>query len=184
MWLVAIIADLGVQASQASYSTSTLQKRQELTELYFTIAFDVEILFRFISFVLDNDWRDFFSHKRNSVDLGLAVITSISQIPAIKLSAVYPWLTFFQLARFYRVIAAIPRMEVLLIRVFGSMSGLFNMILFLLLTVGLAALVGAQLFRGDIPQEDNGENVEMNFKQIFNSYLAMYQVSRLVQNIC
>lgn len=68
-------------------------------------------------------------------------------------------------------------MEVLLIRVFGSMSGLFNMILFLLMTVGLAALVAAQLFRGDIPQEDDGEHVEMNFKQIFNSYLAMYQVS-------
>lgn len=62
-WLAAIVADLGVQASQASYSTTAMQRRQELTELWFTVAFDVEIMFRFISFVLDNDWRDFLSHK-------------------------------------------------------------------------------------------------------------------------
>lgn len=85
------------------------------------------------------------------------------------------------------------------IRVFGSMSGLFNMILFLLLMVGLASIIvshlmsvlpsratfsrspprpqAVQLFRGDIPQDsDSGSSIEINFKQIYNSWLGMYQV--------
>ena len=176
-WLALVVADLGVQASQASHSPDADKQRLATTELYITIAFDVEILLRFFSYLLDNDWRSFFARRRNLFDLFLAVITSIMQVPVIKNSAAYAWLTVFQLARFYRVIVAVPRMEALLIRVFGSMSGLFNMILFLLLMVGLACLIAAQLFRGDIPQEDDeGESVEMNFKHIFNSFLAMYQI--------
>lgn len=177
LWLALVVVDLGVQASQASYHTKEEKSKTETAEIYITVAFDVEIIMRFLSFLLDNDWRGFFVKRRNRFDLFLAVITSVILIPPIKNSTVYPWLTLFQLMRFYRVIAAVPRMEALLIRVFGSMSGLFNMILFLMLMVGLAALMAAQLLRGDIPQEDDsGEEIEMNFKQIYNSFLAMYQI--------
>lgn len=175
-WLALIVADLGVQASQASYHETTSNNRLSLAELYLTIAFDFEILVRFLSYLLDNDWRSFFSVKRNRFDLFLAVITTIIQIPGIKNSDVFPWLTVFQLARFYRVIIAVPRMEALLFRVFGSLSGLFNMIVFLLLMVGLASLVAAQLFRGDIPAESEGQANEINFKQMWNSFLGMYQI--------
>lgn len=71
---------------------------------------------RFFSYLLDSDYRLFFKSKRNMVDFFLAVITSVIQIPPIHHSAVYPWLTAFQLARFYRVIAAVPRMQALLVR--------------------------------------------------------------------
>ncbi|UZJ57456.1 hypothetical protein CBS101457_006776 [Exobasidium rhododendri] len=176
-WLAVIVADLGVQASQASHKPDVDTARLVTTELYITIALDVEILMRFFSYLLDNDWRGFFAKRRNIFDLFLATITSIMQIPIIKASVAYSWLTVFQLARFYRVIVAVPRMEALLFRVFGSMAGLFNMILFLLLMVGLASLIAVQLFRGDIPQVDeSGQEVEMNFKHIFNSFLSMYQV--------
>ncbi|PWN36130.1 uncharacterized protein FA14DRAFT_160990 [Meira miltonrushii] len=175
-WLALIVADLGVQASQASYHETSSNHRLSLTELYLTIAFDFEILVRFLSYLLDNDWRSFFSIKRNRFDLFLAVITTIIQIPGIKNSDVFPWLTVFQLARFYRVIIAVPRMEALLFRVFGSLSGLFNMIVFLLLMVGLASLVAVQLFRGDIPEVSEGQTNEINFKQMWNSFLGMYQI--------
>jgi hypothetical protein len=136
-------------------------------------------MMRWIAFVLDGDWRSFFAEKRNRVDLLLAVVTSIIQIPGIKGTRTYDWLTAFQLARFYRVIAAVPRMEALLSQVLGNLAGLSNMILFLLLSVGLAALVAVQLLRGDIPQEENGEHIQANFKQVYNGFLGMYQVSRL-----
>ncbi|PWN28045.1 hypothetical protein BDZ90DRAFT_239367, partial [Jaminaea rosea] len=179
IWLLAIIGSLGLQATGASYNTAEATQMVVTAELYFTIAFDCEIILRFLSYLLDDDWRSFFNgHRsgRNKVDLGLCVITSIIQIPAIKMSAVYPWLTIFQLQRFYRVIIAVPRMERLLLRVFGSLSGLLNMIVFLLLMVGLASLVAVQLFRGDIQAESDGESVQMTFKQIYNGYLAMYQI--------
>ncbi|KAK0539429.1 calcium channel protein [Tilletia horrida] len=177
IWLAAIVADLGTQAARTQYDSPATVRKYDNAELWFTVAFDVEIIFRFFAFLLDNDWRSFLAHRRNIVDFGLAVITSISQIPVIKTSGVYPWLTGFQVARFYRVIAAVPRMEALLYRVFGSMAGLFNMIMFLLLMVGLAALIAVQLFRGDIPAEDDdGTQIEMTFKQMYNSYLAMYQI--------
>jgi hypothetical protein len=52
------------------------------------------------------------------------------------------------------------------------MYGLVNMSLFLLLTNFIGALIAVQLFRGDIPA-----NETMNFSQLFNAFLAMYQVS-------
>jgi len=77
-----------------------------ITETVATIIFDVEIILRFaISFP---DWRAFFRKKTNLVDLFLAIATSIIQIPAIRNSGAYGWLTIFQIMRVYRVIMAIP----------------------------------------------------------------------------
>lgn len=50
------------------------------------------------------------------------------------------------------------------------------MILFLLLTNYLGAIIGIQLFRGDISQDIN-----MNFSQAFIAFLGMYQVGRLTE---
>lgn len=47
------------------------------------------------------------------------------------------------------------------------------MSLFLLLANFVGALVAAQLLRGDLSSDEN-----MNFKEIYNSFLAMYQVCR------
>lgn len=176
LWILAIVFDLGIQASRATYLPPAELEKRSMIELYFTLAFDFEIAMRFLAFVLDGDWRGFLQSKQNRADLFVAVVTSIIQIPIIKNSQVYPWLTFFQLARFYRVIAAIPRMRVLLIRAFGSLNKMLNMVLFLLLMVGLASLIATQLFRGDIPQETQGQWTEMTFKHSFNSFLAMYQI--------
>ena len=63
----------------------------------------VEILFRFIS-----DWRNFHRSKRNWVDLALAVVTTVIQLPPIRRSGqVYAWFTVFQVMRIYRVVLAV-----------------------------------------------------------------------------
>ena len=51
------------------------------------------------------------------------------------------------------------------------MYGLANMTLFLLLINFLAALFGIQLIQGDM-----AGTVTMNFGQLFNSFLAVYQI--------
>lgn len=79
-----------------------------------TIVFDVEIFIRILAHL--PDWRSFFYHGQNWLDLVLAIGSTIIQIPVIHNSTAYPWLTIFQLMRFYRVILEIPRMKPLLVR--------------------------------------------------------------------
>ena len=55
--------------------------------------------------------------------------------------------------------------------VFGNMYALVNMSLFLLLVNFIAALVAVQLLRGDVPGSNN-----INFGQIFNAFLGIYQI--------
>lgn len=51
------------------------------------------------------------------------------------------------------------------------MYGLTNMSLFLILVNYLAALVSVQLIRGDMSSGD-----AVNFSQLYNAFLAVYQV--------
>lgn len=68
-----------------------------------TLLLVVEIAIRFTV-----DWRHFFNSKRNWVDLGIAIVTAIIQIPPIRNSGQpYAWLTFFQILRFYRIVLAV-----------------------------------------------------------------------------
>jgi hypothetical protein len=87
------------------------------TETIVTLILLVEIVVRFIV-----DWRHFFKSKRNMTDLSIALITTIIQIPAIKSShggKAYAWLTFFQIARAYRLVLAVPVTRDLIVSVLG-----------------------------------------------------------------
>lgn len=113
-WIAVIVADVGVQASKTAQDSPSRIRFLNNMELYFTLAFFVEIVIRFAgSFP---DYRSFVKRTANMVDLFLVGTTCIIQIPLIRNSDVYPWLTVFQLMRFYRVILAFPRMRPLLVR--------------------------------------------------------------------
>lgn len=73
----------------------------------------VEIILRFAS-----DWRNFHKSRRNWVDLSLAIITAVIQLPLRHISdQTYAWLTFFQIIRIYRVVLAIPLTRDLIVRI-------------------------------------------------------------------
>jgi hypothetical protein len=112
-WVALVLADLVAQATRTSSSSASMLNLLASLELGFTLAFDGEMVIRITGYF--PDWRGFFSRGRNSFDLFLAVVCSIIQIPAVTDSAVYPWLTVFQLLRWYRVILAFPRMKPLLV---------------------------------------------------------------------
>lgn len=168
-WVALALASLVLQATRDVNISPTHKDILEIGELVITIAFDIEIAIRLVAHL--PDWRGFFVRGTNYFDLVLAIGSTTIQLPVVRNSPAYPWLTIFQLARFYRVILEIPRMRPLLLSVFGNMHGLANMVLFLMLVNYLAALFAAQLLRGDMQS-----NLAMNFGQIFTSFLAVYQV--------
>lgn len=64
----------------------------------------------------------FFQSTKNIVDFTLAIVTCIIQLPFIKESVIYPYLTLFQILRVYRVIIAIPRLRDLLVNSFKKID--------------------------------------------------------------
>ncbi|GAA5884714.1 hypothetical protein JCM6882_005364 [Rhodosporidiobolus microsporus] len=174
VWVLAVLASVAIEAATEYNISPSLARTYKDVELGLTLAFDVEIAIRLFASL--PEWRSFFESKPNCVDLALAVITSIMQIPPVVDSRAYAWLTFFQLARFYRVILFIPRMKRLLVRVLGTFTGLLNMLFFLVLMNFIAALVAVQLLRG-VPDPDSDDTGVLNFYQIYNAFLAMYQIS-------
>ena len=112
-WVALALASLTIQATRTVDPGPVHIRLLNTGELVFTIAFDVEIIVRFASYL--PDWRDFFREGRNWLDLILAIGSTVIQIPPIRSSSAYPWLTIFQLLRFYRVILEVPRMKPLLV---------------------------------------------------------------------
>ena len=112
-WVFLALASLVLQATRTVDPSTIHQVLLDKGEFGLTLAFDFEIIVRFITYL--PDWRDFFRPGSNWLDSILAVGSTIIQIPVIHKSPVYPWLTVFQLARFYRVILEVPRMRPLLV---------------------------------------------------------------------
>ncbi|KPI42569.1 Calcium-channel protein cch1 [Cyphellophora attinorum] len=172
-WIAVITFDLVVQSLRSASMGPSREHFIMNTETAVTFLLVVEIIIRFAS-----DWRHFFSSKRNWTDLFLAVVTLVMQIPPIRNSGqVYAWMSAFQIARIYRVVLAVRVTRELLMIVFGNTGGLFNLIIFVFLFTFLAAILGSQLFRGDIPAEDaGGNNILVEFFDIWNSFIGMYQI--------
>lgn len=112
-WVALALASLVLQATRTVDVGQLHQDVLNIGELVLTIVFDIEIFVRVLAHL--PDWRTFFYGGQNWLDLVLAIGSTIVQIPAIHNSSVYPWLTIFQLVRFYRVILEIPRMKPLLV---------------------------------------------------------------------
>ena len=173
VWIVLIVLSLGVQCARSTDSTPAQIDAIRKTETVITLILLGEIIFRFVS-----DWRNFHRSPRNWVDLGIAAITSIIQLPIIRNSGTpYAWLTFFQVVRVYRVVLAVPITRSLIMVVLGNVSGLLNLIVFVFLLTFLAAIFAVQLFRGAIPPNDaDGGLVRITFTNIWNAFIGMYQI--------
>lgn len=172
-WVLAIAADLLAQASKTASMSPQRRGTIDNIELIITLMLDIEIAIRIVA-----DFRHFHRHKRNLVDLALAVITSVILLPPIHNSAdVYAWLTVFQILRVYRIVLAVPMTAKLIRLVLGDATGISNLMLFVFLITLLMAIFASQLFRGEIPlQNDGGEDIEVSFNTIWNSFLGMYQI--------
>ncbi|KAF2771741.1 hypothetical protein EJ03DRAFT_325382 [Teratosphaeria nubilosa] len=172
-WIAVIVFGLLMQCFRSAYNSHWMRDLINTCELGATLVLLIEIVIRFAA-----DWRGFRHHRRNWMDLGLAVITTIIQIPIIHQSGQpYAWLTVFQILRIYRVVLAVKLTRDLITLVLRHVSGVLNLILFVFLLTFLAAIFAAQLFRGDIPVQDSaGNTIQMTFATIWSCFLGMYQV--------
>lgn len=172
LWVLIIIFDLIVQALRSSDMSDGRRSFVDNTETVITLIMLVEIVLRFGS-----DWRVFHRSRRNWFDLFLVVITCVIQIPFIRHSGrPYTVLTLFQILRAYRVVMAFPVTRKLIMVVFRNVVGLLNLIFFLFLLTFLASIFATQLFRSQIPDSSDGESIAITFKDIYNSFLGMYQI--------
>ncbi|OCT49834.1 Calcium-channel protein cch1 [Cladophialophora carrionii] len=172
-WVLVIVYDLVVQSLRSATQSPSRESFIMNSESVVTFLLLLEIILRFLC-----DWRHFLHGKRNIVDLLLAIVTAVMQIPTIRNSGrAYAWLSVFQIARIYRVVLAVRVTRELVMVVFGNIVGLLNLILFVFLFTFLAAILASQLFRGDFPPADaGGELINVTFFDIWNSFLGMYQV--------
>ena len=136
-WVALALASLVLQATRNVDVGPTHKEILDKGELALTLVFDIEIFVRIAAYL--PNYRGFFARGQNWLDLILAIGSSIIQIPVVHSSPAYPWLTIFQLARFYRVILEIPRMKPLLVRLmpcFSNIRGLTPLVLSSLLSLG------------------------------------------------
>ncbi|KAK5159113.1 hypothetical protein LTR04_005122 [Oleoguttula sp. CCFEE 6159] len=173
LWIAIILYGLVVQCLRTADMSKDRAAFIDASELGVTVALSVDIVLRFTV-----DWRNFFRSRRNVVDLALAVITMVIQIPRIHNSGqTYAWLTVFQIVRIYRIVLAIQLTRDLITLVFRHVSGLLNLILFVFLLTFLAAIFAVQMFRGELPVDDaSGNPIHVTFATIYNSFLGMYQI--------
>ena len=173
LWIVLIVFDLFVMCLRSADMRSWREDFINNTETVVTAVLAVEIVLRFLS-----DWRTFHRSTRNWIDLGLAIITAVVQIPPVHQSGqIYEWLTFFQIIRIYRVILAVSLTRELIKKVLGNVSGLLNLIVFVFLITFLTAIFAVQIFRGEFPNTDaSGSDVRITFSDIYNGFIGMYQV--------
>lgn len=173
LWIAIITFGLVTQCFRSADMGPRRAKFVDTTETAVTIVLAIEIIARFVV-----GWRNFHRSKRNWVDLGIAIITAIIQIPPIRHSGQpYAWLTFFQILRSYRVVLAVSITRDLIQVVLGNVSGLLNLIVFVFLITFLTAIFAVQIFRGELPAQDSQEQyIHITFSNIYNSFIGMYQV--------
>ncbi|TQS36328.1 hypothetical protein Golomagni_03227 [Golovinomyces magnicellulatus] len=173
LWIVLIGYGIVCQTFRSSNMSNSLMQFIGISEAIVTLFLSFEIIIRFLV-----DWREFFFNNRNLVDLGLALITTVMLAPPIRNSErLYAWLTFFQIARIYRLIIAIPVTRSLITLVLGNSSGIRNLMLFVFLLTFLVSIFAVQLFRGELsPEDDFGQTIQVTFFTNWNAFLGMYQI--------
>ncbi|KAF9313622.1 calcium channel protein [Podila horticola] len=169
IWVLAVVADLVFQCLPQYNSPVEFLVKLDRVELWFTVAFVVDIAIRFLAYLPQP--KDFFRSKKNMVDLFLAVTTLVIQIPPIHNSHAYVYLTVFQVLRIYRPIIYVERLRSLIRRVVGSWIGLLNLIFFIAMFLGVVSVMAGLLFREIVDEQKS-----MNFSDFYVSYLGMYQL--------
>ncbi|KAK2873529.1 hypothetical protein FQN49_002287 [Arthroderma sp. PD_2] len=173
IWIGIITFGLIVQCLRSSSMSLNRKELIDNAESAVTVVLFIEICFR-----IGVDWRNFFKSRQNWVDLFLAVITMVMQIPPIRASGeVYAALSIFQVLRVYRIVLAFSLTRTLIMTVFSNIVGLINLIIFVFLITFLTSIFAVQLFRDQIPAvSPDGETTRTTFFNIYNSFLGMYQV--------
>ncbi|KAK7206290.1 Ion transport protein-domain-containing protein [Myxozyma melibiosi] len=175
LFVFLIFADFIVQAMKEVNMSARKSTAIDVFETVTTFILLTEMFIRFAAHF--PNWRKFFT-LRNIWDTILAIVSTVILLPVIRNSPrIYPWLTFCQVARTYRVVDAIRLTRLNWMIVTRNKRDFMNLVIFLFLTILLVAIIGSELFRGEIDDFDNqGNRIESTFRSLANSLANTYQV--------
>ena len=176
IFIVIILAAFVTQTSRSSEMSEEKAHMLYRAESAFTLILLLEIILRFMLYV--PQIKTFFLSRRNCFDLGLAVITSIIVIGPVKekLGHAYYWLTFFQCARFYRVVLFSSITSDLWIKIFKNFKPIYDLTLFYFILLFLSSIIVARFFEGTIPLEDV-DSVQFAMHTLPNAAMSLYVIT-------
>lgn len=117
----------------------------------------VEVILRFMIFVVAGDWKMFFFSGFNIIDLFLATVTLVISSPTVynSISSVaYGWLSIFGILRFYRVIVSIKPVRESWKIALKRVKPFVELIIFGALLLFFVSIIMSRLFEGVVPEEE------------------------------
>lgn len=122
-----VLLDLVFMCLRSFSASDARLEMVDNAETAFTFIFAIEIVIRMAGVT---SWMNFWSSKRNAIDLFIVIATCVIQLPMIQDSPVYKYLTIFQICRLYRLFLCIPRVRRLVVSFSFKKQGLISVLLF------------------------------------------------------
>ncbi|EIE92076.1 hypothetical protein RO3G_16787 [Rhizopus delemar RA 99-880] len=169
-----VLLDLVFMCLRSFSASDARLEMVDNAETAFTFIFAIEIVIRMAGVT---SWMNFWSSKRNAIDLFIVIATCVIQLPMIQDSPVYKYLTIFQICRLYRLFLCIPRVRRLVVSALGTGESVLNVMIFLVLATALCATMFMQMFGGDydgILALTDPSNRFDTFWQSFVSLIVVY----------
>lgn len=138
-----------------------------------------EIVARFLLFVPGHHWKIFFYSICNWIDLVLAIVTMVIILPPVyrNLGDAYGWLTFFQVARFYRVVMSVAFLKEAWKIVFSQIKPFLHLCMFFGLSLYLISLIMARLFEGIVPIDEYLSEDQLIMENFPNVLISLYTIT-------
>lgn len=175
-FVIVINSDLITQCLRLSTMSDDMKNTLYRFELILTSILLAEILLRFALYL--PHWRVFFSSRVNCCDFILGIITMIIIIDPVRksLGHVYFWLSFFQIARFYRVVLAHSVTRDLWLKILRNAKAIFDLTLFYFLLLSVVSIILARYFEGTVPN-DAVDNLQFAMNTLPNSFMSLYVIT-------
>lgn len=138
-----------------------------------------EIILRFVAYCLDHEPSAFFKSAFNCIDLALAFINIFISAPSIYKGMgqiVYGWLSFFLIARVYRVIYWFAYLRAAWTIVVSRGLILIQMVWFSILLMFLSAVIMSRLFEGIVPAVEDTED-PWTMYNLPNCFISLYIIT-------
>lgn len=176
IFIIVIVISIATQSLREADMTASRAHTLYHVEAAMTCILLLEIIIRFLLYY--PAIKTFFISRKNCVDLGLAIITSIIILGPVKtrLGQAYYWLTFFQIARFYRVVLSFRITSQLWLKIITNIKPIFDLTLFFFLLLGLIGIIVARYFEGVVP-EDEVDNIDWAMNTLPNTWMSLYVVA-------
>lgn len=174
IFVIVIFITLATQAFRDSNMTANRERIMYRIEMAGTCILLFEIILRFVLYL--PQWTTFFLSRRNCFDLLLAAVTTAIIFIKSDLGQIYYWLTFFQVARFYRVVLLFRATSDLWLKLRRNAKAIYDLALFYFILLVLSGIIVARYFEGTVPIDDVND-VQFAMHTLPNTVMSLYVIT-------